>query len=656
MSNNVCPKCGYEYNEGDIYCAKCGNFLHENEEDNPKNNSQDIALENFNTQQSPREPIKHDKIEFFNSSRATLFDNSVFNFLVYILLITSVLFSTTYFFLNNHEHNKIMLKYKNLVNNPQQIPALREPSSLKDLVYNFNEVEDFLTLYLIHSENSQGRKEQIFSSFLNEFDKLPHITNESLLTGDSDSCNKITSNSKLKFCSNKIKKQTSSVGINVFSLNNVLYFYPDYKFIEKKYSKFLSSDMKNYIALRAKYNIPVSLGVDLYIKPKKLADKLCDFEALMKKTNNDYIKEKAQYIVYNDFKKFIFIPSIYETTTHEMKSEFKNAYAYFINNKKHSDLRPVVMNYVDKQKFYTDENFTNDYPFKASDLSFEENVKNTMFQDVFYQLRKSIFSTNSQFKFAFVFNSKSKKWHNYTQNMKITPDEYVVSLQDENNNVSIFNSSYSLMQELNVLKDSELFLVDTDLYVFNRDKLAISKVMFNGKVFILTNLSSSDIMSVFPGIDVINIDSYSSYNILIEKDNTRKAYIILSRYSQGFASYVLTPLKGEYKQGVLPNIFIIDGVDDVVLSFKKSGESEDDTAQESPAYNLIIKTRGYYSQKQAPQNPDYVDYDSETANSNEEEIDSEPNIMPKILNQNEENNAPLPEAPKQQIEPPKDSD
>ena len=63
-----------------------------------------------------------------------------------------------------------------------------------------------------------------------------------------------------------------------------------------------------------------------------------------------------------------------------MKREFKSAYNYFINNKKKSQLRPVIMSYMDKMRSYDETNFKNDYPYKIFDDTFDENVKN--FNDV----------------------------------------------------------------------------------------------------------------------------------------------------------------------------------------------------------------------------------------------------------------------------------
>ncbi|MBQ8475822.1 hypothetical protein IJ531_02055, partial [bacterium] len=80
-------------------------------------------------------------------------------------------------------------------------------------------------------------------------------------------------------------------------------------------------------------------------------------------------------------------------------------------------------------------------------------------------------------------------------------------------------------------------MTNNALYVFNTDRLNLSKMTFNGKSFALQLLNVSDATTVFPGIQVINIDSYQNYNIYVEKDILRGAFIILSRYSQGFDGY-----------------------------------------------------------------------------------------------------------------------
>ena len=57
---------------------------------------------------------------------------------------------------------------------------------------------------------------------------------------------------------------------------------------------------------------------------------------------------------------------------------------------------------------------------------------------------------------------------------------------------------------------------------------------------------------------------------MIQKENKQAAYIIISRYSQGWNDYNLKPLKGEISILTLPNMFSVDSNENIVLSFESS--------------------------------------------------------------------------------------
>ena len=165
-----------------------------------------------------------------------------------------------------------------------------------------------------------------------------------------------------------LDKKLKNSAISIYKNSNKIFLYPNYKLIKERYYDLVSRDYKKYLSLCEKYNYPVSLELNLYIKPKKLVDKICDFEKLYLNSQDEYIKEEAGKILYNDLRKLLFTPSIYATQTQEMKKEFKDAYNYFISSKKNSALRPLIMSYMDKKRGYNENNFKSDYPYKTYEL------------------------------------------------------------------------------------------------------------------------------------------------------------------------------------------------------------------------------------------------------------------------------------------------
>ena len=200
-----------------------------------------------------------------------------------------------------------------------------------------------------------------------------------------------------------------------------------------------------------------------------------------------------------------------------------------------------------------------------------------------------------------------------------------------------------------------MYLISGGLYLYNNDKLSVSKVTFNGKTFNLYNLNHVDITSLFPGIEVINIDSFPSYNIIIEKDNAQANYIILSRYSQGWSDYSLSPIQGKIGNLALPNMFSVNSNSDVVISFGSSKNNSQEISEQSPAYTFTIRTRGH-KETQNPQES-YAQYDKQTQMNAQNETEKyTPNIMPKLKEMDEkvELEQELLTVPEQKIEPPTD--
>ncbi len=641
-----CKNCGFEYGEEDIFCSRCGQKI-ENEETAKINQ----IAEKFEAEKSTND---EQKIAFHSQNVKKIFDNSMIQVSVFLIVMLCALCFVMFFILDRYNNQKATLQFKNFIQNPSQIPLLKEPSSYKNLSYNLSQVEDFLLLYFKYSSDSQEKKEQIFASYLKELEKMPNILNEKY---DSENISECSKKASLAKCCAHLNHLFKNNTVSAFCSHGKVYLYPDYKTIKKKYYGYLSYDFKKYIDLRAKYNYPVSLDLDLIIKPEKLASKIAQYEKLYSSSQNDYVKDVLEKILYFDFRKFIFTPSIYATTTREMKPEFRKAYIGFINKNKNSNFKPLIMSYLDKKIAYSEENFKNDYPYKFfSDENFSDNVKNSVLEDVFVQLRKNIFNDkNTDLPLAFVYDLKNGKWKKYNPQVQLASSEYVLSEPDENNNVSIYNSAFSPLQELNILRYSKLYLIFDNLYVYNRDKLSILKVTFNGKTFNLYNLNHVDVTSLFPGIEVINIDSFPSYNIIIEKDNARANYIVLSRYSQGWCDYVLSAVKGEFSFLALPNMFSVNSNSDVVISFHDSRNTIDKINEHTPSYTFTIRTRGQKNQD-TPQDS-YAQYDKQTQVDAQNEIENhKPNIMPKLKGMDEkvELEEELLTVPEQKIEPPED--
>ncbi len=668
-----CPKCGYELEEFDIFCARCGEKITQDDSSNDdlmnllQNSKKNISnsKKNTNGKNSQNESLnesmdlfindaKTKKQEYFNANAKNTLNNPLIGYMIFIVILCITFALSLNIFLSKQQEGKLRLQYKNKISRPQLIPELKEPENYHSLAQNLIEVEDFLALYLKYSTDDKEKKEKIFTNYLDEINKISHITSENLSDDEITECNKIVSSMQAKNCALKLNKIFKNSTIKAYNNQNIVYLYPNNIEVSKKYSKFLNDDLKSYLKLKQKYSKPTALALTLKIPPKQLADKIFDWETMMNKTTNPYIKETAQEIIYNDFRKFIFTPSIYATTTQEMRKDFKKAYHYYITTKKRkSNLAPVVMSYLDKQKNYTEENFKKDYPYKLFEKTFEEALEETALSDIFAQLRNNIISKASNTQFKFVFNTVTNKWSQYNKSITLKPVEFVLSDIDETNSISIYNNTMSLFQELNVSKYSKLFSVNSRLYIYNSDRLTISKINFNSENFSISMLSTNDVTSIFPGVNVISIDNHPNYSIYLEKDNTSASFIILSKYSQGWEKYTLEPIRGSFNQMILPNMFSVASLNDVEIAFRAKDVSESETSESAPTYKLTVHTKG---QKAAPSvypEEDIVQYDERTNREEEHTEPHNPIFKPKI-NQNKNDDDLLNSAPEQKLEPPEE--
>ncbi len=646
---NKCPNCGFEYGEEDIFCSRCGfkiSFINST----TVREINKFTRENYNN--------KEIKSSFSGKNVLKFFDNMALNAVIFMIVVLGVLCISLMVILSRHDNQRITLQYKNLIQNPAQIPMLKEPKTYIELSHNLKDVEDFLTLYLENSTDSQDRKNQIFASYLTQIQKMPNVLNQKF---NPDTITECKSSKNAANCAKILNEKYNNRTVSVYLAGDIIYLYPNYKKIDDKYKKYLSNDFKGYLSLLAKYDIPVQFGLGATIEPKKLVNKIYDFEQFSKKNENQFIDEELKKTLYFDIRKLLFTPANYATLTHELDKKYKNAYLYFINSKKDSIFKPIIMSYMEKGKNYTPDNFKNDYPLKQyNPEDFNKNIEQSSFDDVFMQLRKKFFDDKSAIlPLTFVYNVREGKWRKYSADMRLSSGEFVISEPDENNNIAIYNHMFSPMQELNILKYSKLYLISDVVYAFNKDKLTLFKITYNGRTFNLYTLNTIDVTSVFPGIEVINMDSLASYDAVVLKDNAKAHFIILSRYSQGWNDYNLAPVQGEYSESILPNMFSVNSNSDVVISFGESvSEQNQEFSENKPSYKFIVRTRGHKEEARAlqEQNTQLEDrFNQENAELQEEHS---PNIMPKMLETNEEENKhelkqdDLLTPPKQEIEPP----
>lgn len=704
--SNKCKHCGYEYGEFDIFCSRCGakinnEKMYENVEeiDNDDieqyyNNDELDEIENENNIYSNQNQENEEDVPesiLFKKSSIDKFEN-IFNvenkvsnktsktrkitnklleyqdktfvsFTISLACISVFLIFGIYQIISIQNTQKAKNQFIAMMNNPATIPTLKEPLTLVEMLNNFQNNQIFLELYFKYSKDENEAKMKVFDSFLNQMEKLPHITSQSPALLEIKECSTVNSYESARRCSNSIKGKLRRIGVKTYFDANYVYLYPDYSFIEKTYGKYLNEDYKNYLKIRTKFKKPTVFDIALNISPMELAKKIATYEKFYEKTNVDFLKDKIEENIYNEFRQFIFNPTIYSTTTQEMKADFKRAYKYYIRKFPQYSLTPIIMSYLEKQKDFDENNFAKDYPYKTYEKDFNESAKEQTFNDIFATIRTNILDSYSKRNFEYRYSLQTLNWQVYDKTKPLNPSEFLVSAPDENNNITFYDSSFTPINELNIQSGSRFFLSGEKLYIYNANKLSISQINYNGRIFSINVLQPSDVGSIFPGINVVLIDSSQSYTIDITKINQSATYILLSRYTQGFENYQLSAVQGSAQILTLPNMFRINEDNEVILSFHNKRIAPTETSESTPTYKIIIQTEGF-SSLQEDEIQTQERYNIQNNTSLEEEINTslekeEPhqaNIMPKIQQKTKPKETILVPAPTQMLAPPSDED
>ena len=621
---NKCSNCGFEYGEYDVYCSRCGQKIQD---------SADITVtaqkvyENYINNDDFQTRNDKMNLEFFeriNNYKGNIFDAFAVMFLISIALTVFLILLA-----NKQTNVKQYLEFKNLISRPTQIPILKNTESIEEMSQNLKSNERFLKLYLTYSKDDNEKKESIFYNYLAELNKISNITNETLASNIMPECENIKSNTILKKCFTYFKSEFKNTSAKPYIYNNVIFLTQDKKFVNDNYSKYLSQDMKSLLKLQSKYNKPTSYNGIILQKPSYIMDKITNFEHLFNIQTNAKIKDIIEQNLYKDVKTIVFSRAMYDTTTQEMQQTYKSTFDKFILRNKHSALNSLFMNYMDKQKNYTEDNFSKDYPYKIYDDSFDENVLNSTFKDIFAQLRKNLALNSESVNFAYVYNFIDGKWFRYKTGIELNSNNYIISYPDENNNVTFYNFAYSPIQEMNIQDNTTLFISSGQIYTYNYDKLSFSKITYNGKLFNTKNLNYTDITTMFPGINIINLDSTNGYQIFVEKVNKNANFIILSRYAQGLKDYELTAISGDIKKMTLSNMFSVNSNDEIILSFAKKNQKQEET-EDFHNYTIHITTIGQ-QKNQSQSRPVELTTEDNNKVSNEDEIEPHtPTIKPKI--------------------------
>lgn len=172
----ICPNCNHQCNDDDIYCPRCASKLYDSNVDISQINESLKKTDAFDDVKD-KVKIRENKLsEYFTASKTSIFENSLFTFLIYLIVMFVLVAMVLFFILNTHNEKKARLDYKNLIENPSLIPKINDTKSYSELLDDFKSTQKFLLLYFRYSRDSIDKKQQIFAKYLDELDKLSYIS------------------------------------------------------------------------------------------------------------------------------------------------------------------------------------------------------------------------------------------------------------------------------------------------------------------------------------------------------------------------------------------------------------------------------------------------------------------------------------------------
>ena len=325
---NKCSNCGFEYGEFEVICPRCGAKIEPDFQPEETIQEEEIIQTQVadDDKQLDDEFTSMPKMVFNdkdfrmsdindNPIAQKLFEKPIFIYVIFITIVITAAVLILQYFVAEQTKEQAVLRFSNYAANPQKIPLLNEPKTYSQLKKELTDVEKFLRDYMRFSGEPSDKRDSIFASYLKELEKLPHISTSTLIDDSMPKCAKVDSAKDVRMCAESLNKYFEHSSVNVFYDYDSVYLYPNIVYVKNNFSRYLSDDYKNYLETRAKYNKPTLLNGKLKMTPKRLAIKIAEYENLFKKTNNEYLKEKIEQALYNDFRIFLFVPSIYATTT-----------------------------------------------------------------------------------------------------------------------------------------------------------------------------------------------------------------------------------------------------------------------------------------------------------------------------------------------------
>lgn len=538
-----CSNCGKEIGPDTKFCPFCGHEVAQGQNQQDDIYSHSYYKEGYG---QPAEKHKHNEFSFLE-----VFFKGVGTTIILLLCIVGVLFIKNYISGDIFDFNRSA--YEKYVENPSIIPELTQPQTLEGLVKNLKEVQYFLELYLKYSDDDMDVKLETFDRYRKELLKLQNFNNTNILNGDVKY--KIAKTEKeFKTLQKRYSKQLSKVGLMIEAEDSYSRYHllEDSRFTYKKYAKYLSDDVAEYLRIRALHYQPCMYKDKLIIKPQKLAERVGDYEKFMNE-NKDfrYIDEVKDYLFSYTF--IYVFTSDRQDKVKTAKKVFAKSDRKFIELYPNSKLREMFNFLLTSKADITSTEFDRMYPYQYQRTLTAIKPDKSDLTDIFSTVRKNIIKLHSDDNFQYMYNSSEDSWLEYDPSKPLKKGDIV--LAKSYNGYEVFDYKYKKTnQTIQLEEGAKFFIKDNMLLSYSQKHLQILGLESSYGSFSFRPLSVKAIKRIFPNVLIINIDTFGEYSVRIDKPTGMKTYMLISTSGGNYEGYRLS---GNMELGELGNIFTV---------------------------------------------------------------------------------------------------
>lgn len=540
-----CSNCGKEINPDTKFCPFCGHEVvaqqHTQEDDIY---SHSYYKDGYS--QTANKTKLNNKFSFID-----VFLKGITTTVIILLCLIGFMFIKNYFAYNMFDFNRS--EYEKYVENPSSIPELVQPETFEGLIKNLKEVQYFLELYLKFTDDDMDTKLETFDKYRKELLKLQNFNNTNILNGDVKY--KIAKNEKeFKTLQKVYSKQLSKVGLMIEAEDSYSKYHliEDSRFTYKKYGKYLSDDVCEYLKIRALHYKPCMYKDKLIIPPEKLALRIGDYEKFMN-NNKDfrYIDEVQDYLFSYTF--------IYVFTSDRLdkikksKNIFTKSDAKFMSTYPDSKLREIFTHLLTSKSDITSTEFDRMYPYKYQRSLAAIKPDNTDLSDIFSTVRKNIIKQHSDDNFQYMYISSEDAWLDYNPSKPLKKGDIILAKSYDG--YEVFDYKYKKTnQTIQLEEGAKFFIKDNMLLSYSQKHLQILGLESSYGSFSFRPLSVKSIKRIFPNVLIINIDTFGEFSVRIDKPTGLKTYMLISTSGGNYDGYRLS---GDMELGELSNIFTV---------------------------------------------------------------------------------------------------